>query len=147
MTRNVFVAGVLSLGLLAAVTAPASAHHGNAAYADEITEFKQATVTKFAWANPHVLIDFDATDAKGNPVHMVVESAAPQALRLIGWEKASLMPGDVITVRMYVVKNGNNAGRLQKIVLADGTELRDTQLGGEVGGKTRFDPFAEKEKK
>ena len=78
---------------------------------------------------------------------MVVESAAPQALRLIGWEKASLMPGDVITVRMYVVKNGNNAGRLQKIVLADGSELRDTQLGGEAGGKTRFDPFAEKEKK
>ena len=143
MKSNLLVAGALSLGVLA-VSAPALAHHGNAAYADEITEFKQATVTKFAWANPHVLIDFDATDAKGNAIHMVVESAAPQALRLIGWEKASLMPGDVITVRMYVVKNGNNAGRLQKIVLADGSELRDTQLGGEAGGKTRFDPFAEK---
>jgi hypothetical protein len=146
MKRYLIATGVLSLGLLAAAIAPASAHHGNAAYADEITEFKQATVTKFAWANPHVLIDFDATDAKGNPVHMVVESAAPQALRLIGWEKASLMPGDVITVRMYVVKNGNNAGRLQKIVLADGSELRDTQLGGDAP-KTRYDPFAEKEKK
>ena len=146
MKRNLLVAGVLTLGVLTAMSVPASAHHGNAAYADEITEFKQATVTKFAWANPHVLIDFDATDAKGNPVHMVVESAAPQALRLIGWEKASLMPGDVITVRMYVAKNGNPAGRLQKIVLADGSELRDTQLGGDAP-KTRYDPFAEPEKK
>jgi hypothetical protein len=141
MKSFLVLVGVLSLGLSTIASDPVLAHHGNAAYADEITEFKQATVTKFAWANPHVLIDFDAKDAKGNPVHMVVESAAPQALRLIGWEKASLMPGDVITVRMYVVKNGNNAGRLQKIVLADGTELRDTQLGGDAP-KTRFDPEA-----
>jgi hypothetical protein len=135
------VTGVLTLGLLAATSAPATAHHGNAAYADEITEFKDATVTKFAWANPHTLINFDAKDAKGNLVHMVVETAAPQALRLIGWAKTSLMPGDVITVRMYVAKNGNPAGRLQKIILADGSELRDTQLGGDAP-KTRFEPDA-----
>ena len=146
MKSCLLLTAVLSLALLAAASAPVSAHHGNAAYADEITEFKQATVTKFAWANPHTLIDFDAKDASGKAVHMVVETAAPQALRLIGWDKASLAPGDVITVRMYVAKNGNPAGRLQKIVLADGSELRDTQLGGDAP-KTRFDPFAEAEKK
>jgi hypothetical protein len=135
--------GVLSLALLAAMGAPVAAHHGNAAYADEITEFKDATVTKFAWANPHTLINFDAKNSKGEVVHMVVETAAPQALRLIGWAKASLAEGDVITVRMYVAKNGNPAGRLQKIILADGSELRDTQLGGDAP-KTRFDPNAEK---
>ena len=143
MKSHLFVTGVLSLGLLAAAGAPAFAHHGNAAYADEITEFKQATVTKFAWANPHALISFDAKDAKGNLVHMVVETAAPQALRLIGWANTSVVPGDVITVRMYVAKNGNPAGRLQKIIFADGTELRDTQLGGDEP-KTRYDPFAGK---
>jgi hypothetical protein len=146
MKTYLVVTGVLSLGLLITMSSPASAHHGNAAYADEITEFKQATVTKFAWANPHTLINFDAKDAKGDVIHMVVETAAPQALRLIGWAKTSLAPGDVITVRMYVAKNGNPAGRLQKIILADGSELRDTQLGGDAP-KTRFDPFAESEKK
>jgi Family of unknown function (DUF6152) len=144
MKSYLFVTGVLSLGLLATTSTPAFAHHGNAAYADEITEFKQATVTQFAWANPHALIYFDAKDANGKLVHMVVETAAPQALRLIGWAKASVMPGDVITVRMYVAKNGNPAGRLQKIILADGSELYDTQLGGDEGGKTRYDPFAGK---
>ena len=78
MKSCLLVTGVLSLGLLTTASAPAFAHHGNAAYADEITEFKQATVTKFAWANPHALINFDATDAKGNVVHMVVETAAPR---------------------------------------------------------------------
>lgn len=146
MKSYLLVTGVLSLGLLSTVSAPAVAHHGNAAYADELTEFKQATVTKFAWANPHALINFDAKDAKGNLVHMVVETAAPQALRLIGWTKDSVAPGDVITVRMYVAKNGNPAGRLQKIILADGSELHDTQLGGDVG-RTRYDPDADSGKK
>jgi uncharacterized protein DUF6152 len=147
MKANILVGSVFSLGLLAMASATALAHHGNAAYADDITEFKQATVTKFAWANPHALINFDAKDAKGTLVHMVVETAAPQALRLIGWSKDSVAPGDVITVRMYVAKNGNPAGRLQKIILADGSELHDTQLGGDAGGKTRYDPDAESGKK
>ena len=144
MKNHLLVTGLLSLGLLTTVSAPVLAHHGNAAYADDITEFKQATVTKFAWANPHALISFDAKNAKGEVVHMVVESAAPQALRLIGWANTSIVPGDVVTVRMYVAKNGNPAGRLQKIILADGSELHDTQLGGDEGGKSRYDPLAGK---
>ena len=146
MKANLLVTSVLGLGLLAMVSAPALAHHGNAAYDDKITEFKQAKVTQFAWANPHALINFDAMDAKGTLVHMVVETAAPQALRLIGWAKSSLVAGDVITVRMYVSKNGNPAGRLNKIILADGSELHDTQLGGDAGGKTRYDPDADVKK-
>jgi hypothetical protein len=130
-----------TFALLAAVGLPVIAHHGNAAYADEITEFKQATVTKFAWANPHTLISFDAKDAKGTVVHMVVETAAPQALRLIGWTNTAVVPGDVITVRMYVAKNGAPAGRLQKIILADGSELHDTQLGSDET-RGRYDPDA-----
>jgi hypothetical protein len=32
---------------------------------------------------------------------------------------------------LYAAKNGNPAGRLNKIILADGTELNDTVLGGD----------------
>jgi hypothetical protein len=141
--RSRWIAFVLCAGFLIA-SLPALAHHGSAAYEDDITEFAPATVTKFAWANPHSLIYFDAKNAKGETVHMVVETAAPQALRLIGWAKTSLTPGDIITVRMYVAKNGNPAGRLQKIILADGSELHDTVLGGDAGSKTRYDPEADK---
>jgi hypothetical protein len=139
------VFGLVS-GLLI-VCVPLMAHHGNAAYADTITEFKNVTVTKFAWANPHTLIYFEAKDAKGNIVTWTCESAAPQALRLIGWSKASFAPGDIVTVTMYAAKNGNPAGRLNKIVLADGTVLHDTQLGGDGGNKARYDPDEEASKK
>jgi hypothetical protein len=133
----------LAVGFLA-LCGPAWAHHGTAANADKITELKQVTVTKFAWANPHSLIFFDAKNANGEVVHWVCETAAPQALRLIGWSKTSLEPGDVVTIDLYAAKNGNPVGRLQKIDLADGTVLHDTVLGGDAGGKTRYDPDAGK---
>jgi len=42
----------LVLAAVLAVSTAAFAHHGNAAYADNISEFKQAKVTKFAF-KPH----------------------------------------------------------------------------------------------
>jgi len=107
------------------------AHHGTPAYENKVTELKGATVTRFAWSNPHALIDFDAKDANGKVQHWVVETAAPQALILVGWTKTSLVPGDVITVYAFASKTGNPVGRLNHIILADGSRLDDTVLGGE----------------
>ena len=107
------------------------AHHGTPAYENTLTELKQATVTQFAWANPHSLIYFDVKNPQGEVVNWVAETAAPQALRLIGWSKASMAPGDVITVYMYAAKTGNPVGRLNHIILADGARLDDTVLGGD----------------
>jgi len=126
------------LGLLA-VAGPALAHHGDVAYQDKVTELKQATVTNFQWSNPHSLIEVDVKGADGKVAHWVCETAAPQALRLIGWEKTSLQPGDVIDLYMYQAKTGAFTGRLNHVVLSDGSILHDTQLGGDANkGKTRY---------
>jgi hypothetical protein len=137
--KKVFTVFSLAVALLAG-SGLALAHHGNVAYENKVVEFKQATVTKFLWSNPHSLIDFDFKNDKGVVEHWVVETASPEALKLIGWSKASIGPGDMITVYMYVAKNGNPAGRLNKIVLADGTVLHDTQLGGDAGNKSDYRP-------
>jgi hypothetical protein len=136
MARSL-TATLLMLGALA-VSSPLSAHHGNAAFQDKPVTLKDVKVTSFSWSNPHSLIEFEAKDDKGKMQHWVVETAAPQALVLIGWTKSSLQTGDVISVTTYQAKTGAPAGRLQKIVLADGSELHDTQLGAEGGGKARY---------
>jgi len=136
MARSL-TATLLMLGALA-VSSPLLAHHGNAAFSDKPVTLKDVNVTSFAWSNPHSLIEFDAKDGKDKMQHWVVETAAPQALVLIGWSKTSLQAGDMITVTMYQAKTGAPAGRLQKIVLADGSELHDTQLGADGGAKTRY---------
>src|SRR5579864_2356675 len=141
MKSKLSMACVLGIVVLA-VSGPVFAHHGNAAYENKVSEFKQATVTKFAWANPHSLIEFDVKDASGKVVHWTAETASPEALKLIGWNKSSLQPGDVITVYMYAAKTGLPAGRLNRVMLSDGTVLHDTQLGGDSGNKSGYGPDA-----
>ena len=132
MKSKLFMGLLLSVGLLT-ICGTVMAHHASAAYADKPMEFKNVTITKFSWINPHSLIYFDAKDANGNVVNWTCETAAPQALRLIGWAKESVAPGDVVSITLYPAKNGNRAGRLNKMVLADGTVLRDTVLGRDGG--------------
>lgn len=127
---------VLAGGLM--VSMPVSAHHGNAAYSDKMIEFKNATVTKWLWSNPHCIVEFDVKDDSGKVVSWTAETGSPEALRLAGWNKNSLKPGDVITIDLHAAKTGQPAGRFSKIVLADGTVLGDTQgVGTATGGSGR----------
>jgi hypothetical protein len=121
------------LGLMA-VGLPVSAHHGNVAYDESKTVvLKGVIVTKFAWANPHSIIMFDVKDEKGNLVHWAAELGSPSALSLLGWTKASVQPGDTITVYMHQSKTGNPVGRIEHVVLADGSSLKDSSGGGDRG--------------
>ena len=137
-TKNTVLACGAIAALLAIGPTAVFAHHGSAAYDMSKSLTLDGTVASLDWNNPHCLLHFDAKDDKGKPLHWVAETAAPQALVLIGWSKSSLAPGDVITVYMYQAKTGNPAGRLNKIVLADGSELHDTQVGSDAGSKTRY---------
>ena len=126
-----FVAGVL------AVCFPVFAHHGNAVYEGTLTEIKSATVTKLLWANPHTIVLFDVKDDKGEIVHWNAELGSPSALANVGWNKASLMPGDVITVFIHQSKTKNPVGRIQYLILADGSKLTDSGGTGEGGQRGR----------
>jgi hypothetical protein len=131
MKSKVLVVCVLVVGLLS-VCKSLFAHHGSAAYTDKIVTLKDVTVTKFQWANPHSIVMFDVKDDKGDIVHWAGEAGSPSALSLIGWTKNSLQVGDMVTVYIFQSKAGTPVGRLNRIVLADGTALRDSQLGGDA---------------
>jgi hypothetical protein len=106
------------------------AHHGSVAYdTSKPVILKDATVTNFAWANPHSFIQFDVKDDKGNVAHWAGECGSPSALSQLGWVRNSVQAGDVITVYIYQSKTGNPVGRLNKIVLSSGKELHDSALG------------------
>jgi Family of unknown function (DUF6152) len=125
---------LMSFALLVCVLSacgPLFAHHGAAAYADKIVVLKDATVTKFLWANPHNIVMFDVKDDKGDITHWAGEAGSPSATGLLGWTRNSFQPGDVVTIYIYPAKSGNPVGRLNKIVFSDGKILRDSQLGGD----------------
>jgi len=129
--KSKLLACLFVLAVFLFVCGSALAHHGTPAYSNKITELKNAVVTKFMWSNPHSLIYFDVKDDKGSVVHWVGETGAPTAIGPVGWTKTSVAPGDVITVYIFASKTGNPVGRLNHIILADGTRLDDTVVGGD----------------
>jgi hypothetical protein len=129
--KNARLQSLTLLILVLTICAPLFAHHGAAAYVDKIVVLKDATVTKFVWANPHSILLFDVKDDKGEVTHWAGEAGSPSAIGLLGWNRNSVQPGDVLTVYIYPAKSGNPVGRLNKVVFADGKILRDSQLGGE----------------
>jgi hypothetical protein len=131
LTSVALIAGLLT------VCGPMFAHHGAAAYdMSKAVMLKGAVVTKYSWINPHTLIFFDFKDDKGNVQHWTTEIGSPAAVSLVGWSRASLRPGDVITVYVFQSKSRLPVGRLNKLVLADGTLLRDSQTGGDHGERS-----------
>lgn len=130
MQRKLVTFCLLLVGLLM-VCGPLFAHHGAVAYDEtKVVVLKQATVTKFLWENPHNLILFDVTDEKGKVVHWAAEGGSPSALTNLGWNRNSLRTGDVVTVYLCQAKLGTPVGRLNKVVRADGVQLKDSSYGG-----------------
>ncbi|HZR65102.1 MAG TPA: DUF6152 family protein [Terriglobales bacterium] len=125
---------LVMMAIFAAVLIPVGAtfaHHGNVAYdMKDLVVLKNATVTKFFWANPHNILTFDIKDDNGNVVHWVGESGSPAAVSPFGWTRDVVHPGDVITVYIFRAKAGTPVGIINKIVLADGKEFKDVPLGG-----------------
>jgi hypothetical protein len=115
---------------------PVSAHHGAAAYdMSKPIVLKDAVVTQFLWINPHPLIKADYKDEKGNVEHWTMEMGSTPASELIGWTRTTLKPGDVVTLYVWQAKTHLPVGRFNKVVLADGKVMRDTQTGADNGGR------------
>lgn len=135
MKAKVLMMVVLLAGV-AAMASPSFAHHGNAAFdLSKPVVLKGAVVTEFIWINPHPLIKADFKDEKGNVQHWTMEMGSTVSAQLIGWTRTTVAPGDVVTLYVWQAKTGAHVGRFNKVEFADGTTMRDTQTGGDDGGR------------
>jgi hypothetical protein len=95
---------LLAVALLAG--GPVLAHHGSAAYEDNLTILK-GTVTRFEFINPHALIYVDVSDSKGHAEHWIAELFSNNRLtRIPGWSRNTLKPGDAVILAGHRAKNG-----------------------------------------
>jgi len=113
------------------------AHHGAAAFdMSKPVVLKDAVITQLVWINPHPLIKADYKDEKGDVQHWTMEMGSIPSSQLIGWTRTTLKPGDLVTLYVWQAKTRATVGRFNKVVLADGTIMRDTQTGADDGGRT-----------
>ena len=119
------VRAVVTSVLLAAVLfpRPAHPHHSNVAY--EVTKVVTiiGVVKDFEWVNPHTWLHLVVEDEKGGKVEWAVEGRAPGILSRAGWTRASLKPGEKITVDMSPARDGSKVGIIARVTKADGTIL------------------------
>ena len=104
-------------------TVPAFSHHSDAAYGTTSIVLKNATIAKVIWANPHGIVACDVKDESGKVTRWNLEMGSPSAMELVGWNRNSLTPGDVVTIDINPARNGTNLGRLLRVTTTGGKVL------------------------
>ena len=110
------------LTLVSAVL-PLSAHHSWPISSDRLVTVK-GTVIEFKWANPHPMITLEVQTNDGRTEKWEVGGPAINRMEANGWTKTTLKAGDVITGIGYQFADGQKIVKLDRVVLADGKELR-----------------------
>ena len=116
----------LAIAVLA-VTGPAFAHHGAAAYDMEKAVTIKGTVTNFEFINPHVLITVESKGDDGTVQKWQGELTSPNHLARAGWTKSTIKAGDTITIMGAGAKSGAPTVWIRKILGANGDEIK---MGG-----------------
>lgn len=118
----------LLLGMIVA-SAPARAHHSYAMF-DQGNRIKiTGTVTQFDWTNPHssLLVLVPGEDG-GEDVEWWIEMSSIGGMAQGGWRRDTVEAGDVVTVEIHPLRDGNPGGQFIFVDLPDGSRL------GQVGG-------------
>lgn len=118
--RHLVWLAVLSM---AAVSAPAGAHHSFTA----IYDLKQAvtvkgTIVQVRLTNPHSWFYIDVKNAAGGVDHWAFEAGTPSGMIRNGYKASVIKQGDEVTVTGFHAKDpAQNTGMLRELTTADGT--------------------------
>ena len=110
------------LGLLV-TAAPGFAHHAWRGYDMKNLTTMTGTVTGFDFGNPHVWMNLDVKNDKGDIEKWSAGGPSPSRMANAGWTKDTLHAGDQITLVGNRISDGTYKLRLSKVVLANGREL------------------------
>ena len=108
---------------LASAAVPVFAHHSWPVSREQLVTVK-GTVMEFAWENPHPMITLEVRSEDGKVEKWLVGGPAINRMEANGWTKTTVKRGDVITGTGYQFSDGQKIIRLERIVLADGKEMR-----------------------
>lgn len=121
-----FERGIRTVALpcaIALAAAPTSAHHSFAMFDNTRSITIHGNVTGFQWTNPHVYLDVDAEDGPGKTKHYTLEMTSPNMMSRGGWTSRTVKPGDVVTVIVSPLKDGQAGGLVLVLTLPSGKKM------------------------
>jgi len=130
--------GLLVLAVCGAThSGRASAHHSFAMFDQAKCVSVTGTVKKFEFTYPHTWIWLAVEGDNHAMVLWGMQGADPASMAARGLNADSFKVGDRITVVYNPLKDGRHGGSLNKVVLANGKELKTVGDYGDVCGKPK----------
>jgi len=120
--KTFLVSAVVILGLMS-TSVVLSAHHSWPVTYEKIVTVK-GTVKEISWMNPHPMFTVDVKVDDGRTERWTIGGPAINRMETNGWTATTVKVGDVITGTGYQFMDGQKIIRLERVVLADGKELR-----------------------
>jgi len=120
--KALLAAMVVVLALVSGAV-PLSAHHSWPVNMSRLVTVK-GRVMAFTWKNPHPMITLEVSTDDGKLEEWMVGGPAINRMESNGWIKTTVKPGDMITGIGYQYADGEKVIRLERVMLADGKELR-----------------------
>ncbi|HET9568678.1 MAG TPA: DUF6152 family protein [Vicinamibacterales bacterium] len=120
--KTLLVSVVVTLAVVASAVS-LSAHHSWPVNMDKLVTVK-GTVMEFAWENPHPMITLEVRTDDGKVEKWLIGGPAINRMEANGWTKTTVKPGDVLTGTGYQFSDGQKIIRLDRVVFADGKEMR-----------------------
>ena len=113
-----------------AAAGAAQAHHSFAVFFDPEKSVKvTGKVTSFRFTNPHGTVALDVTRPDGTVEKWRAETNAPVILSRRGWTRASMKPGETITISGWPSRDGRNYLRLMEARDASGKLIGTAPVG------------------
>ena len=113
------------VGAVLVMAGPGYSHHSDAGMdMDSVIAF-DGTVTEFAWRNPHVYVLVQTTDTEGQAVVWELQMGPTNVISRRGWRADTLVPGDLVAVRLHPAVSGRPYGIIESIDKEGGLGLAD----------------------
>jgi len=122
MANILLIPAIVILALILA-SAPLSAHHRWPVDRSELVTVN-GTVVEFVWGNPHPMITLEVRNNDGVTEEWLIGGPALNRMEANGWTGTTVSPGDTITGVGYQFRDGQKIVRLERVILADGSEIR-----------------------
>jgi hypothetical protein len=139
-TLTTFVVGLL----VAAMGAPAFAHHSFAMYNQQVEKTMTGKLTRFVPGGNHVQLIFEVLDEHGKPVMengkpsvWGVEGPSAAASARAGLTVKDFPAGTIITVVMHPLRDGRPFGALAGSIIKCGTTMPQGGCNAKTGQELR----------
>jgi hypothetical protein len=109
--------------LILALAGGAQAHHSFAIYDIDNKIERHGVVTKFEFAQPHILMVLEAERSDGTTETWAIESMAPRRWDGFGYPRDVTNVGDEVTILGWPARNGEDEMVLSTVITATETTV------------------------